>query len=87
MKYKTKKIRTLPVVNNAPHCVLLLLAFVVVCFFSSAAAEDWPTYMHDNARSGVTSDTLLMDELNENWVYISPAPPQVAWDGGAPWDA
>ena len=87
MRYTTNKIRTLPELNNSVRYVLLMLAFVVVSFFSSAVAEDWPTYMHDNARSGVTTENLLTDELNEGWVYISPAPPQVAWDGGAPWDA
>jgi outer membrane protein assembly factor BamB len=52
-----------------------------------ADAEDWPTYMHDNSRSGVTAEKLLPDELDEDWVYVSPVPPQVAWDGGAPWDS
>lgn len=87
MRYKTNKIRTLPAISSVARCVLLILAFVVVCIFSSAVAEDWPTYMHDNARSGVTAETLILDELDEGWVYVSPAPPQVAWDGGAPWDA
>jgi outer membrane protein assembly factor BamB len=43
--------------------------------------------MHDNARSGVTTESLNLDELDEGWIYVSPMPPQVAWDGGAPWDA
>ncbi|MGD8500167.1 MAG: PQQ-binding-like beta-propeller repeat protein [Phycisphaerales bacterium] len=62
-------------------------ALVVLCAFGSAVAGDWPTYMHDNARSGVTTETLALNELDEGWVYVSPAPPQVAWDGGAPWDS
>ncbi len=87
MRYKMKKTRTLLALNNT-HCIrLLMIAFVVVCAFSSAVAEDWPTYMHDNARSGVTAESLLLDELDEGWVYVSPAPPQIAWDGGAPWDS
>lgn len=64
-------------------CVTL----IVLSVFGSAGAEDWPTYMHDNARSGVTSESLVSEELNEGWTYDPPAPPQVAWDGGAPWDA
>jgi outer membrane protein assembly factor BamB len=43
--------------------------------------------MHDNARSGVTTESLSLDQLDEGWVYVSPVPPRVAWDGGAPWDA
>jgi len=87
MRYNANKIITFPTENDAARCVFLMVIFVVVCFFSSAIAEDWPTYMHDNARSGVTSDALDLDELEESWVYVSPVPPQVAWDGGAPWDA
>jgi len=64
-----------------------MVTFVVVCIFSPAVAEDWPTYMHDNARSGVATEYLFLNELDEGWVYVSPAPPQVAWDGGAPWDS
>ena len=63
------------------------MALIVFCVFGVADAEDWPTYMHDNARSGVTAENLLPDELDEGWVYVSPVPPQVAWDGGAPWDS
>jgi len=59
----------------------------VLWFFGPAWAEDWPTYMADNARSGVTTESLVLSELNEGWVYRSPVPPRVAWDGGAPWDA
>jgi hypothetical protein len=43
--------------------------------------------MHDNARSGVTSESPLLSELDQGWVYTSSVPPQVAWDGGAPWDS
>ena len=64
MRYKINKIRTLPAVSSAARCVLLVVAFVVICTFSSTVAEDWPTYMHDNARSGVTAETLLLDELD-----------------------
>jgi len=47
----------------------------------------WPTYMNDNARSGVTSERFDLEALTPGWCYVSPVPPQVAWDGGAPWDA
>ncbi|MHC4745318.1 MAG: outer membrane protein assembly factor BamB family protein, partial [Planctomycetota bacterium] len=50
-------------------------------------AEDWPTYMHDNARSGVSSESLSIDDLEQGWVYVSPAPPRRAWSNGPRWDA
>ena len=49
-------------------------------------AEDWPTYRHDNRRSGVSQEQLPA-QLKEAWTYNSPAPPQTAWSGPAKWDA
>jgi len=46
-------------------------------------AEDWPTYMHDNARSGVTGESLRLP-LSEHWVCCSPAPPKYAWPDPQP---
>lgn len=65
----------------------------LVCFvafmacFGSANSEDWPTYRHDNHRSGITSERLNAEGLKEIWVYRSPHPPQPAWAGPAKWDA
>ena len=87
MRYELKKIVTLPIHNRIPCSRLHLVALIVFCVFGAADAEDWPTYMHDNSRSGVTTENLLPDELDEDWIYVSPVPPQVAWDGGAPWDS
>ncbi len=56
-------------------------------FAKPILADDWPTYMHDNTRSGVTTESVSLQDLVLRWVYKSPMPPQVAWDGGAPWDA
>ncbi len=61
-----------------------MMLSAVPVFVSGA---DWPTYMHDNARSGVTEETLDLKKLERCWVYESAVPPQVAWDEGAPWDA
>lgn len=55
----------------------LLLALVLVPA-RLAGAEDWPTYMHDSARSGVTADALSLP-LVEQWVYRAPAEPRPAW--------
>ncbi|MBN2376181.1 MAG: PQQ-like beta-propeller repeat protein [Sedimentisphaerales bacterium] len=74
------------------------LASFAVCLFTAfsislldthpARAEDWPTYMHDNARSGITTESLDLEKLNNSdWVYTSPMPPQVAWGTGQPWDS
>ena len=40
--------------------------------------SDWPTYMHDNARSGVTPAGVDLP-LTRQWVYKSPAIPKPAW--------
>ena len=41
-------------------------------------AEDWPTYMHDNARSGVTANAVQLP-LKEQWFYSAPQAPRPAW--------
>jgi outer membrane protein assembly factor BamB len=55
--------------------------------YSCAWADDWPAYMHDNARTGVTAETLILEDLNQAWIYQSPAPPMRAWSDGPQWDA
>jgi outer membrane protein assembly factor BamB len=57
-----------------------------MCFFwtwvtltaAAVPAADWPTYQHDAARSGVTSQTLAAP-LVEAWIFRSRRPPQPAW--------
>ena len=51
-----------------------------------ARAEDWPTYRHDNRRSGVTREKPALP-LKQAWVHVAPTPPQPAWPGPAKWDA
>ena len=62
---------------------------VIVFLFPETViyAKDWTTYMHDNSRSGVTAEKLDLSNLNQAWVYTSPAPPRTAWSGPAPLDA
>ncbi len=43
-----------------------------------ALAEDWPTHMHDNRRTGVTGETL-QPPLELDWVFRSPFPPAKGW--------
>jgi outer membrane protein assembly factor BamB len=45
-------------------------------------AEDWPTYQHDPARSGVTNERLQLP-LKEAWTWRSRHAPQPAWPGPA----
>ncbi|MDE0938599.1 MAG: PQQ-binding-like beta-propeller repeat protein [Pirellulales bacterium] len=52
-----------------------------------AAVAEWPTYRHDNARSGQTPESLLPKELGPAWHWKSLRPPLPAWAGPAKWDA
>ena len=52
----------------------------------AVSAEDWPTYQHDNRRSGSTSEDLKFP-LHSTWTFKSQRPPQNAWEGPAKWDA
>lgn len=67
--------------------IFLLSMAIVIAWSSLAIAEDWPTYRHDNHRSGITSEDLNVKILQELWVYRPPHPPQPAWAGPAKWDA
>ncbi len=53
---------------------------------SRVSAEDWPTYRHDNQRSGITAESVQLP-LKAAWVYTPPTPPQTAWSGPAKWDS
>ena len=65
----------------------ILIAFMFLMFSSAALALDWPGYMHDNARSGVTAESLVLGDLDQAWVYESLVPPMRAWSDGPPWDS
>ena len=43
-----------------------------------AGAHDWPTYKHDNARSGATPETLA-PRLTLQWTFRPTHPPEPAW--------
>ena len=58
-------------------CVSSLLT-LLLC--RAAGAEDWPTYMHDNARSGITAEELALP-LSLHWQITPPAPHKPAWPG------
>jgi len=50
---------------------------------SATHAEDWPTYQHDNARSGITSERLRLP-LGEEWTFRARHKPQPAWEEPSP---
>jgi len=69
-------------------CTLLLpLAIMLIAISGGAVADDWPTFRHDNHRSGKTAERISPTTLQPAWVWQSPTPPQPAWAGPAKWDA
>ncbi|MBI3986403.1 MAG: PQQ-binding-like beta-propeller repeat protein [Lentisphaerae bacterium] len=50
---------------------------------TTLSAEDWLTYMHDPARSGVSGEALALP-LAELWAYVPPAEPTRAWPDPQP---
>ncbi|HIG27479.1 MAG TPA: hypothetical protein EYQ50_06650, partial [Verrucomicrobiales bacterium] len=52
-----------------------VLLFSIV--FGTGAA-DWPTYRHDDQRSGVTGEQVD-DQLSLRWVFRAPHRPEAAW--------
>jgi outer membrane protein assembly factor BamB len=48
-----------------------------------AAAGDWPTYLHDAGRSGVTEESLTFP-LSLQWMHAPTYPPEPAWQDPQP---
>ncbi|MFB0553308.1 MAG: PQQ-binding-like beta-propeller repeat protein, partial [Phycisphaerae bacterium] len=57
---------------------LFALYIVIILNPGATKADDWPTFMHDNHRSGVTSEQLELP-LSESWVFEAAYQPQPAW--------
>ncbi len=62
-----------------------LILTLILSSILQASETAWPTYRHDNTRSGVTSTDLKLP-LSTIWENQSSAPQQ-AWTGPAKWDA
>jgi len=64
------------------HRLLVFAAAItaLACFFISslALAEDWPTYAHDNQRTGVTTEKLV-PPLSMSWVFEPAFKPAEGW--------
>ena len=63
-----------------PWCIstgmVLAIAAAVLC--DVAVAQDWMTYRHDNARSGMTAERVS-PPLSLSWMFRPTHPPQPAW--------
>ncbi len=72
---------------NSPHfCASrLLMAAALLGMAPWAQSEDWPTYRHDSARSGVTAE-VLRGTLEEAWMFEARHEPKPAWPESAPRD-
>lgn len=76
--------------NTDVRCsvVCLLTTLVTVALSLSASwAADWPTHRNDNRRSGVTTETLPFETLEQKWVIRAPHVPRSAWPAPARWDS
>lgn len=65
----------------------LFLPVILSMLALRSAAADWPTYRHDNQRTGYTQEDLGGASVTEAWTYRSAQPPQPAWPGPARWDS
>ncbi len=64
------------------RCVPRLIGVFILgsCFW--AGAEDWPSYLHDMARSGVSREKLTLP-LHPQWTYQAKHAPCPAWPAPA----
>jgi len=60
------------------HWLLTSISIVILLTANASWGDDWPTYNHDKARSGVTSEQLPL-ALSECWRFQASKPPQPAW--------
>jgi outer membrane protein assembly factor BamB len=66
---------------------VLLMIVVLQPMMSGPAKADWPTWQHDNRRTGSTDEQLQVSRLSLDWAWQSVSPPQTAWSGPAKYDA
>jgi len=56
----------------------VVLFAMITIVAGSAFAEDWPTYLHDNGRSGTTAEFLELP-LVQDWIRTTHQGPRPAW--------
>ena len=59
-------------------CIHSLLLTIAISCAPTADAADWPTYLHDSARTGVTDEQLRLP-LEQSWVRTAPTTIRRAW--------
>ncbi|NIP22821.1 MAG: PQQ-binding-like beta-propeller repeat protein [Phycisphaerae bacterium] len=69
-------------VNSKSFRLNMCLFLSLFLVFTAARATDWPTYRHDNARTGCTGDSIAAP-LTLHWIYTSYHPPRPAWSAPA----
>jgi len=79
-RYLQKDFMGLPFLHVPAACTLLLMFVVAV---SPVPAGDWPTFRHDIARSGVTSERLQVP-LTPSWTFRARYQPEPAWGDPKP---
>jgi len=67
-------------VNGKSLQFTLLILFCLLVVGGTAAEADWPTYRHDNARSGSAPESIDLP-LRLQWVYAAAHAPCPAWSG------
>ncbi|NOR67645.1 MAG: PQQ-binding-like beta-propeller repeat protein, partial [Woeseiaceae bacterium] len=65
-------------ITNKSRQLAVCVFIGLIVLGSAALAADWPTYRHDNARTGSTSESLAAP-LALDWVYVPVYPPRPAW--------
>ena len=68
--------RLMKMVNKYKIIICVVVASLVCCDVTNG--EDWPTYMHDNQRSGKTAEALSLP-LNEAWNFTCKHAPAPCW--------
>ena len=79
MKEKEAKLSNPNTSRGSIGLWLFVLPVLALILCRAAVAEDWPTHLHDNHRSGATNEQLTLP-LIEDWVHTTNRRPRPAWD-------
>jgi len=62
------------------HVIRCMAIALLAAIVAPARADDWPTFRHDNARSGWSEESIA-PPLRLRWAFRQEYPPQQAWSG------